>query len=200
MHERQSSNEITTGIEGVSATSIKGIYFIERPYYSDDRGGFQETFRLSQLRSLVPDFAEFKQGNLSDSVPGVLRGIHAEPWYKLVFPAYGSIRVGLVDMRANSPTLGDYIIKDLHGIPGQKRTAILVPPGVGNSFLVIGDTPVVYNYTVGKEYVHMPYPSLHPFDPDLGIDWGVPQEQIKLSPKDIQNPSWKEYSSNPYYK
>ncbi len=68
----------------IKTTSISGLFVLERPVFTDERGFFKEVFHLDELQRAL-DF-EFKpvQWNHSKSKPGVLRGQHAENWNKLI--------------------------------------------------------------------------------------------------------------------
>src|SRR5581483_2592541 len=80
---------------------IAGCRLLPLEAHDDTRGSFTEIFR----RSWTPEAREMVQANLSRSAPGVLRGLHfhlrqSDYWYVVSGTAF----VGLVDLRAGSPT------------------------------------------------------------------------------------------------
>ena len=92
-----------------SNLSIKDVVLIETIKFKDDRGFFEEVFK-------VPDFANskinlnVKQINFSHSSKGVLRGLHYQlaPFAqaKLVRVISGTIFDVAVDLRIGSRTFG----------------------------------------------------------------------------------------------
>ncbi len=83
---------------------IDGIKYVHLRGFGDERGRFMETFR----REWFPERSwDMIQANRSDSVAGVLRGLHyhfhqVDYWYV----PRGRIQVGLADLRIGSPTFG----------------------------------------------------------------------------------------------
>jgi dTDP-4-dehydrorhamnose 3,5-epimerase len=55
----------------------------------DERGFFHEAFRAEELEAALGKRVSFVQVNHSRSWRGVLRGLHAENWEKLVHVAHG---------------------------------------------------------------------------------------------------------------
>ena len=81
----------------VESTEIPGVWLIRPEVHTDERGRFLETYRSSWL----PFAAPMVQGNRSDSVPKVLRGLHyhrrqADLW----FVQQGRVTTVLVDPAA----------------------------------------------------------------------------------------------------
>ena len=84
------------------SAQIAGLYTVHIPVFADERGRFMETFRVEWFPQV--SWARL-QTNRSDSVTGVLRGLHyhhhqVDYWYV----PRGSVRVGLADLRPSSPT------------------------------------------------------------------------------------------------
>src|SRR5580698_8018871 len=76
----------------------------------DDRGFFMETYRSDNFRDLgLP--TKWEQDNHSRSSRGVLRGLHFQwdpPMSKLMRVTRGAAFLVAVDIRKNSPTLGQW--------------------------------------------------------------------------------------------
>lgn len=143
-------------------TGIEGLLLLKRPRYDDDRGGFQERTRLSSIEKdlgMEEGSLAFRQLQDSESKPGVLRGIHVEPQYKLITPITGRMLAVIVDVRPDSETFKKWIMFDFdcRNIESQ-RTTVFVPKGLGNSMCVVSseDDPlggvVFYSYAVTEEY------------------------------------------------
>ena len=148
--------------------------------YSDQRGRFSEIFRKEWFPDL--NWADV-QSNHSVSKAGVLRGLHyhlhqVDYWYVLK----GTIRAGLVDLRASSPTYLKAITLDLNEEMG---LGIFIPTGVAHGFLAIEDAAILYlvdKYYDGRDEFGVTWN-----DPDLDLNWGV--KNPLLSQRDQNNPS-----------
>lgn len=176
-HEQQ-----VTDIARVSA-HITGVYMIPIKAYADERGQFMETFRREWFPWINWDKI---QSNRSDSVAGVLRGLHyhhhqIDYWYV----PKGTVRVGMVDLRPSSPT---YMATETLEIGEANNLGVFIPVGVAHGFLALTDVTLTYlvnnYYNGGKDENGVAWN-----DPDIGLDWGV--ETPLLSPRDAQNPLLK---------
>lgn len=170
----------------VKTTSISGLIILERPIYSDERGFFKEIFHLDELEKALG--YEFKpvQANHSQSLKGVLRGLHAENWNKLVYPLTGKVFVAIADIRVDSPTFGKVVT---FTIDDSNRFAIFIPKGLANSFCVI-DGVVNYLYLVDAYYDGTDTRAIAYNDPDLKIEW--PIDDPLISDRDKNNPTLRE--------
>lgn len=124
---------------------------------------------------------EFVQDNHSKSSYGVLRGLHYQTpqWQgKLVRVVQGEIFDVAVDIRAGSPTYGDWVGFLLNQ---ENKQQLYVPAGFAHGFCVTSETAeVVYKCT--SLYKPEQEGSLLWNDPEIGIDW--PIESPNLSAKD----------------
>lgn len=168
-------------------TSITGLFVVERPIFSDNRGFFREVFRLNDLEKEVG--IEFKviQANHSHSLPNVIRALHAENWNKLIYPLTGKAFSAVVDIRSDSPTFGKY---ETFEFGGDKPRAIFVAKGLANSVCVMGDDPVDYIYFVDAYYDGTDTRAVAWNDPDLNIKWPIINPII--SERDRHNPTLRE--------
>lgn len=172
--------------ESIRETSIPGLLIVERKINRDERGFFREVFRLSELKQATGIDFTGQQWNHSRSEANVLRGLHIEPWNKLVYPVNEKVFAAIADLRDDSSTFGKvetFTIDDVH------RFALFVPIGCANSFCVISDKPVDYMYLVDKEWQPGKI-AIAWDDPDLNIPW--PIKKPSLSPDDGKNPKLRE--------
>ena len=68
----------------IKTTTIAGLLILERPIFSDERGFFRELFHKDELEKIIGFKFDGIQMNHSNSVPRVIRGIHAEKWNKII--------------------------------------------------------------------------------------------------------------------
>ena len=156
----------------VEPLALDGMCLLRPDVAADERGFFMETFRDGTFRREVADHA-FVQENHSFSEPHVLRGLHYQwqhPQGKLIRVIGGSVFNVAVDLRASSPTFGQW---SGVRIDDRNKAMLWVPPGMAQGFYV-EDTAVHYlykctdYYAPGDEYV------IHWADAELDIDWPVP--------------------------
>jgi len=170
--------EIALGIEGIKVFTPR--------VFNDDRGYLFESFRSSWLPGV-----EFVQDNHSHSTKGALRGLHYQhehPQGKLVRVVAGEVFDVAVDIRASSPTFGQWIGRILSE---QNKELFWIPPGFAHGFLVLSDeADFVYKctdyYTPGDEY------AIRWHDPDLAIEWPLDSITPNLSEKDTAAPHLKD--------
>lgn len=157
---------------------IEGVKVADLIVRRDERGQFIETFR----KEWFPERTwQVIQTNRSDSVAGVLRGLHyhhrqVDYWY---VPA-GQIRVGLADLRPWSPT---YLHSATIELGDTNPVGLYIPMGVAHGFVALTNATLTYlvdNYYDGNDELGVAWN-----DPDLNVAWGV--EAPLLSPRDAQN-------------
>src|SRR5688572_16353421 len=147
------------------STDIDGLVVITMKQVTDERGTIREFFRRSTHdASALADLATFRQINVTETVRGAVRGLHAEMMTKLVSVVSGAAFGAYVDLRQNSPTRAAVETVDL--IPGIQ---VLVPPGVANGFQALSDA-TQYLYAFDEEWQPgMAGSACSPLDPALGI-------------------------------
>lgn len=173
----------------VEGTAIEGLVLITMKQVTDARGTVREFYRQSSwVEAGLPDLGPWQQVNLTETLPGALRGLHGESMHKLVAIAAGEAYGAYVDARSESPTYGAVVTVPL--TPGQQ---VLVPRGVCNGFQSVGDTPTQYLYCFDAEWAPgMAGVAVNPLDPSLGIAWPVPVDvdyTRQISAKDLAAPS-----------
>jgi dTDP-4-dehydrorhamnose 3,5-epimerase len=168
-------------INNISQTTLPGLLRIERPVRYDERGFFHEVVRPNELSQLIGKNFEVKQVNHSHSKAGVLRGLHAERWDKIVWIASGRAFSAIVDIRPDSPTFGRYETFELSSDNG---LVLYLPEGFANSIYAL--TEIDYLYLVNKHYDGSDTSAVAWDDPDLDIPW--PNRNPILSERDLTNP------------
>lgn len=172
-------------------TSIEGVILVEPTVFGDERGYFMETYQYNDFCAGGID-VKFVQDNQSKSKKGVLRGLHFQKQYpqsKLVRVIKGEVYDVAVDLRKDSPTYGKY-----EGVllSEQNKRQFFIPKGFAHGFVVLSDE-AEFVYKVDDFYHPNDEGGLMWNDPDIGIDWPIPEDmEIILSDKDKLNPSFKE--------
>ncbi len=158
---------------------IDGMYVARIKAFGDERGRFMETFRREWFPWIQWDAI---QTNRSESKAGVLRGLHyhhrqIDYWYVVS----GVIRVGLVDLRPQSPT---YRATHTLEIGDTNNVGLFIPIGVAHGFYALTD--VVLTYMVNNYYGDGSDENGVAWnDPMINIDWGT--SSPILSGRDAQN-------------
>ena len=169
----------------VTETPLPGVLLVEPRLHRDARGVFWETYHEARYRAAGID-ARFVQTNVSRSRRGTLRGLHfqAPPHAqaKLVSVLDGSVFDVAVDLRAGSPTFGEWFGTDL---TADSMRQVFVPEGFAHGFVVTSETALV-SYACSAVYAPEAEQSLAWDDPDIGVAW--PVAAPVLSDKDAAAP------------
>ena len=171
----------------VIETEIEGVFILEPRVFGDDRGYFFESFSLKHFEEKVSKTV-FVQDNESKSKYGVLRGLHYQlPPYtqaKLVRVVKGRVLDVAVDIRKGSPTFGKYVAVELSE---ENKLQFFLPKGFAHGFAVLSEE-AIFQYKCDEYYATDYEGAICYDDPDLGIDWRLPLEDIILSEKDKKHP------------
>lgn len=175
----------------IADTPLNGVKVVTPKIFEDKRGHFFVGYNHSDFTDSITKDC-FVQDNFSQSHRGVLRGLHyqiSRPQGKLVRVSVGEIFDVVVDIRPQSPTLGQYVGVFLSA---ESKQAIWVPPGFAHGFLTISSTAEVI-YKVTEYWDPASERTLMYNDPGIAIDW--PEEIIKdgllLSKKDLNGLSFR---------
>lgn len=176
----------------VTETKLKGCFILEPAKYGDSRGYFFESFNEQTFNKLTGTSTHFVQDNQSYSTRGVLRGLHAQSGEhaqaKLVRVVQGEVLDVAVDVRPDSSTFGQHVAVKLSA---DNNLQLFVPRGFLHGFVVLSDTATFF-YKCDNFYNKASECGVHPLDKDLGVDWEIPLEDMILSEKDKEAPSFKE--------
>src|SRR6185437_2437583 len=133
----------------VHSTGIPGLVVVERPTFGDERGFFREVERRpTDVDATLDQAVIHRQWNHSRSTRSVLRGIHVARWTKCIYVVRGEVQSVVADLRPDSSHFGEC---ETFVLGESRRAMIVVPPGCGNSFLVLSDA-VDYIYSVDQEW------------------------------------------------
>jgi dTDP-4-dehydrorhamnose 3,5-epimerase len=151
-----------------SADLIDGVQV--RPYalWPDDRGYFLEVVRLRQ--GLAADFVpETTQVSAALSYPGTIKAFHFHKHQTdLWVPSQGMFQVALVDLRPSSRTFG---LKNTLYTGALKPWQILIPPGVGHGYKVIGENAGMLIYVTNRLYNPQDEGRIAHNEPSIAYDW-----------------------------
>ena len=176
-------------------TEFPELVVIEPRVFNDDRGYFFESFHQQRYRD-AGIRQEFIQDNESKSVKGVVRGLHYQlgeyAQAKLVRVVQGCVLDVVVDLRAGSPTFGKWFSVELNE---NNKKQLFVPRGFAHGFSVLSET-AVFSYKCDNVYHQAAERSIHPFDPQLNVDWQVEPEAAIISEKDSNGPSFETAEMN----
>lgn len=160
-----------------TSTKINGAIKVEFQRFGDNRGFFQETLKLSDLKSELGYAPTFKQVNQSKSSAGVVRGIHWADYppgqAKYLTVQSGAIIDFVVDLRVGSETFGLYDAVHLSAV---EPSGIFIGNGIGHAFLSLQDDTVI-TYLCTEEYNPMREHSINPQDEMVGL----PLESLKAT-------------------
>lgn len=174
---------------------LTGAFILTPKRHGDERGFFSETYSKRAFDEIVPG-VEFVQDNHSFSRDsGVLRGLHFQlPPHaqgKLVRVPRGKVLDVIVDLRIGSPTYGKHASVELSDANWKQ---LWVPAGFAHAFCTLTDnTEFCYKVTAG--YAPESDSGIAFDDPDLGIEWPFPRDQLTLSAKDQQLQAFKHFKS-----
>lgn len=175
----------------VIKTEIEGVVIVEPEVFGDHRGYFLESFSERDFTAQVRE-VKFVQDNESKSSYGVLRGLHFQkmPYAqsKLVRVVKGAVLDVAVDIRKGSPTFGKYVAVEL---TGENRRQVFIPRGFAHGFAVLSDEAIL-QYKCDNFYEPQSEGAFAWNDPDLAIDWKLPEDKVILSAKDTCQPRLKD--------
>ncbi len=175
----------------VVETKLKGCFLIEPRVFTDDRGYFFESFNERDFQKAIGAEVRFVQDNQSFSKKGVIRALHyqvgAFAQAKLVRVLQGRVLDVAVDLRHGSPTFGQHISVELSS--GNKKQ-LFIPRGFAHGFAVLSDSAEFF-YKCDNYYKAASEGGIRYDDPDLKIDWQVPEGERILSEKDASLPGLK---------
>lgn len=172
-------------------TPIKDCFLLKPSVFYDHRGEFIESYNKKRFEEVTGKEVDFIQDNQSVSTRGVLRGLHFQRGQyaqsKLVRCAYGEILDVVVDLRTDSPS---YLKHFKVVLSADNLLQLFVPAGCAHGFVTNSEVSV-FSYKCDQYYHKESEGGVHYNDPQLGIDWGFPQDQLVVSKKDSVLPTLK---------
>ncbi|MHB1166206.1 MAG: dTDP-4-dehydrorhamnose 3,5-epimerase family protein [Candidatus Nanopelagicales bacterium] len=171
---REHLGERLTPELSIQATTIEGVYLIGRERKADPRGYLERIFDWASLSGIMAG-RPIKQVNVTHTThAGTIRGLHVQvpPMVecKLVSCVSGAIFDVAVDLRRDSRTFGRWFGVEL---TAENGNALFVPEGCAHGMQSLkSDTQVLYAHTA--EFSKLHEMGLHPFDPQVAVDWPLP--------------------------
>lgn len=165
-------------------TRIPEVIIFEPKVFGDERGFFFESFNQKAFFEATNLDVNFVQDNHSKSAKNVLRGMHyqiEQAQGKLVRVTQGEVFDVAVDLRATSPTFGQW---EGTILSAENKRQMWIPPGFAHGFLVLSDT-AEFLYKTTDFYAPQFECCLKWDDPEVGIKWPLQGMPI-LSAKDSQ--------------
>jgi dTDP-4-dehydrorhamnose 3,5-epimerase len=145
---------------------ITGVRVRPYPIYADDRGYFLEVVRTG--RDLVAQYAR-AQVATAVGYPGTIKGFHYHLRQHDCWTAVaGMLQVALADLRQGSPTFG---ARNTLYVGTLRPWQILIPPGGGHGYKIIGRDPAVLVYVTDQFYDPADEGRLAFDDPHVNYDW-----------------------------
>ncbi len=140
--------------------------------YPDDRGYFCELARLGAAgiaERMLPGGGASVQISATQTYPQTIKAIHYHfEQTDLWMPISGMFQVILCDLRNSSATFGK--VNTLY-VGNLRPWAILIPPGVGHGYKIVGNDPGVLVYITNRFYNPEDEGRL-PYDhPGIAYDW-----------------------------
>jgi dTDP-4-dehydrorhamnose 3,5-epimerase len=189
-------------VEQLRTTSgqlIEGPLLLTTRVFADERGFFLESWNqrvfAEALGVPLEEAPLFRQDNQSQSVRGVLRGLHyqlqPEPQAKLVRCTSGEIFDVAVDIRRSSPTFAQWVGARLSG---ENHAQLWVPVGFAHGFLTLSESADVL-YKASGFWNRDCERSLRWNDPTIAIDWPLKLlrgQQVLLAEKDAAAPTFEQ--------
>ena len=148
---------------------FKDVRVIKPIVHTDYRGDLFTTWVKGVKCFWLNKGLDFNHDKVSTSKRHVLRGIHGDSKsWKLVTCLYGELYFVLVDKREGSKSFMQW---DSMILNDKNRNMVLIPPGVGNGFLVMSDDAVFsYKWAYEGHYADV--------DEQFTIKWNDPKLKI----------------------
>ena len=174
----------------IETTSLPGVLIYTPQVHKDARGFFCESYNYETWRKAGIDTV-FVQDNHSRSAQGALRGLHFQlppaAQVKLLRVTRGAVWDVAVDIRAGSPTLGQWVGVEL---TEDNFRQLYIPEGFAHGFCVLSDSADV-QYKTSRVYSPAHEQGIAWNDAALGIAW--PTQTPLLSERDRTAQTLAEY-------
>lgn len=152
-------------------TKLAGVFVIDAEPIADERGAFTRTFCAREFAAHGLETAIAQCSASFNAKKGTLRGLHYQaPSHseaKLVRVTAGAIYDVAVDLRAGSPTYGQWAAAEL---TAENRRMLYIPKGCAHGFQTLMDASELF-YQIAEFYEPASARGLRWDDDDLGITW-----------------------------
>jgi dTDP-4-dehydrorhamnose 3,5-epimerase len=176
----------------IEPQGLAGLFTLTSAVHRDGRGAFSETYRASQLAEIGCARPIVQENLVRTTRAGVLRGLHFQraphAQDKLLQVLAGTIFDVAVDIRANSPTRGQWVGLTLGA---HQPRQLFVPAGFAHGYLTLSEECAVL-YKTTAYYAPEAEAGLRWDDPALAIDWPAPRAAISVNDRDRTWPPFAE--------
>jgi dTDP-4-dehydrorhamnose 3,5-epimerase len=147
---------------------ILGVRAEPLALWADDRGYFCEVARMGS--SMVAAFPpESTQVSAALSYPGAIKAFHFHRCQHDMWTVVaGMLQVALVDLRPGSATFG---LRNTLYLGVLRPWQLLIPPGVGHGYKVVGNAPATLVYCTDKFYNPEDEGRIAYDDAGIAYDW-----------------------------
>ena len=170
-------------------TTIDGLVILKPIVFKDKRGYFMESYNQKNINKLLGNI-HFVQDNESKSSKGVLRGLHFQkpPFSqaKLVRCLEGEILDVALDLRKDSKTYGLF---ETTLLSEKNKNKLFIPKGFAHGFVVLSESAIV-SYKADNYYDPNYESGVLWNDSDLNIDWKINADEVIISEKDKNLPTF----------
>jgi dTDP-4-dehydrorhamnose 3,5-epimerase len=151
-----------------SSHLIDGVKVQPFALWPDDRGYFLEAARMGQ--GLTSDFnKDTTQISCAHNYPGIIKAFHFHLHQTdLWVPAQGLFQVAMVDLRQGSKTFG---LRNTFYVGQLRPWQLLIPPGVGHGYKIIGAQPAMLVYLTNRFYDPDDEGRIPYNEPGINYDW-----------------------------
>jgi dTDP-4-dehydrorhamnose 3,5-epimerase len=177
-----------------TATKLKGAFMVHLRKIEDHRGFFARGWCRDEFtqHGLNPSMLQLNVG--FSHKKGTLRGMHVQeqPYEeaKLVRCTRGAMYDVIVDLRLDSPTLGQWVGTELTADSG---VMVYAPEGFAHGYQTLADGTEM-NYMTTAVYVPSAAKGILYSDPVLAIEWPLPVSLI--SDQDQKWPNYRDYCTS----
>lgn len=169
--------------------TIDGLILLKPTVFKDERGYFMESYNQKNINKLLGNI-HFVQDNESKSSKGVLRGLHFQkpPFSqaKLVRCLEGEILDVALDLRKDSKTYGLF---ETTLLSEKNKNKLFIPKGFAHGFVVLSESAIV-SYKADNYYDPNYESGVLWNDSDLNIDWKINADEVIISEKDKNLPTF----------
>ena len=157
--------------------AFDGVMIFKPDVFTDYRGDLWTLWKKEELE------LDFNHDKVSTSRQHVLRGIHGDfKSWKLITCLFGELYFVMVDNRPDSPT---YLQWESMILNDRTRQQVLLPPGVGNGFLVLSEESVFhYKWAYSGDYPDVEEQFTLKWNSSaLNIDWPIDTPILQMRDK-----------------
>lgn len=158
----------------LTPTPLHGMWTVQTPARSDERGRFARLFCSEAFATIRPDLRFVQVNHSVTAQRGTVRGLHyqtgAHAEAKLIRCLRGRVFDVAVDLRPQSPTFGRWHAVEL---TEDNNLQVFIPEGCAHGFQALtDDAHLLYQHTAA--YAPEAEGGVAHDDPELAIAWPLP--------------------------